>query len=909
MNKKTSRLGKNKALSTIIVLILLIAMMPANLHKVNADMASPSEVHTEDEGCFMPGVKHAYTMGFTSIHDGVECVETGTYDGEDVIIYEYPVGGCVYIPTEKFAEGYFEGWYYYDSDKDVYLPCYYKPTEPCRTGNTDCKYGMFGECRDTYCSFYCYTHYKNYRLYHKKGVKCAACGTVTDYEAYTAPCEPGNIDCRYGAYANTDCNEFCEWYCEEHGNYVRIDHEFNERCLYCERERQQVFSPYEVHTEACTHPGVKHAYLMEEWAYIEAIDGVEYRWAGIYDGEKINRFDSIGGGELLCNEGLIANCAFGWCYWDGEKYMPCGYGLEVGECAGYGDRVGDCVYNQMYGCNEFGCEWYCMQHYGTVSVFAEHVKGQKCAFCGETKTADGYIGSCEMSEVFGTPCKFYGYSEDEKCIWDCRSHWTTISVLHKEGENCAACGYVAPTPTPVPTATNTPVPTATPTLTNSPSLSPTSSPTATTGPTATNTPVPTATNTPIASPTATPTPTPCTHGDKTKHDATESTCGKRGNVEFWTCNTCGKSFDAAGKVVDTSEVLLPLSSKHTYSDEWKIVRPATATENGKKETSCTKCGCKKTEIIPATGVTVTPEPEDEATKTLDTEAVVAPDVPVESAGFNNSKKDFIEADGIFTEEEKQAIANGEEAKVFLAVLPVDIALIPKEEQVKIAEEAVAALGEKVEIEYIDIALFKAVGEGNASSVHEPGTKIDITIEVSEEMTGEAGDGKTRVYSVIRVHNGVVEVLPATFNPVTNEITFSTDKFSTYAVVYSDEEIKVEVTAQDNKTTLTQKGETVQLNAQVVPAEISQEVTFESSNPSVATVDADGKVTAVGNGTAVITVKTAAGTATAEITVKVDIANNPPTGIPDYMGMTLAVMMFAFATAIGIAIFTKRKIEK
>lgn len=109
--------------------------------------------------------------------------------------------------------------------------------------------------------------------------------------------------------------------------------------------------------------------------------------------------------------------------------------------------------------------------------------------------------------------------------------------------------------------------------------------------------------------------------------------------------------------------------------------------------------------------------------------------------------------------------------------------------------------------------------------------------------------------------------------------------------------------------MTQKGETVQLNAQVVPAEISQEVTFESSNPSVATVDADGKVTAVGNGTAVITVKTAVGTATAEITVKVDVANNPPTGIPDYMGMALAVMMFAFATAIGIAIFTKRKIEK
>lgn len=49
MNKKTSRLGKNKALSTMIVLILLIAMMPAKLHTVNADtyLAQISFQHTQ----------------------------------------------------------------------------------------------------------------------------------------------------------------------------------------------------------------------------------------------------------------------------------------------------------------------------------------------------------------------------------------------------------------------------------------------------------------------------------------------------------------------------------------------------------------------------------------------------------------------------------------------------------------------------------------------------------------------------------------------------------------------------------------------------------------------------------------------------------------------------------------------
>ena len=44
---------------------------------------------------------------------------------------------------------------------------------------------------------------------------------------------------------------------------------------------------------------------------------------------------------------------------------------------------------------------------------------------------------------------------------------------------------------------------------------------------------------------------------------------------------------------------------------------------------------------------------------------------------------------------------------------------------------------------------------------------------------------TRIYKVMRNHNGKVDILDATFDAKTNMLTFKTDKFSTYALVYLD----------------------------------------------------------------------------------------------------------------------------
>lgn len=75
--------------------------------------------------------------------------------------------------------------------------------------------------------------------------------------------------------------------------------------------------------------------------------------------------------------------------------------------------------------------------------------------------------------------------------------------------------------------------------------------------------------------------------------------------------------------------------------------------------------------------------------------------------------------------------------------------------------------------------------------------------------------------------------------------------------------------------LSAKGASIKLKATVLPENASDKsVTWKSKDKKIATVDAKGKVTAVGNGSTRITVTTKDGKKTAECTVKVQIVKKP-----------------------------------
>ncbi len=127
------------------------------------------------------------------------------------------------------------------------------------------------------------------------------------------------------------------------------------------------------------------------------------------------------------------------------------------------------------------------------------------------------------------------------------------------------------------------------------------------------------------------------HTNLVKTEAKAATHMTVGNKEYWYCDGCNKYFsDEAGtKEIALADTVIPKLTEHTaddtgwHSDEtnhwnicecgevidkeahkfgdWTITKEATKTESGSRTKSCTVCGYKVTESIPATGTT---EPTD-----------------------------------------------------------------------------------------------------------------------------------------------------------------------------------------------------------------------------------------------------------------------------------------------------------
>ena len=85
--------------------------------------------------------------------------------------------------------------------------------------------------------------------------------------------------------------------------------------------------------------------------------------------------------------------------------------------------------------------------------------------------------------------------------------------------------------------------------------------------------------------------------------------------------------------------------------------------------------------------------------------------------------------------------------------------------------------------YLNITLNKIVN-GTNESIHELSKVMKVTIKVPEELINK--DSKTkREYYIARSHNGKVDILETKYNEKTNSLTFETDKFSDYAILYKD----------------------------------------------------------------------------------------------------------------------------
>lgn len=154
----------------------------------------------------------------------------------------------------------------------------------------------------------------------------------------------------------------------------------------------------------------------------------------------------------------------------------------------------------------------------------------------------------------------------------------------------------------------------------------------------------------------------------------------------------------------------------------------------------------------------------------------------------------VPASGItFTEEEKKEIENGSAVSVSMEVK--DVTATVSESDKKLVEDKVKeVLSNGVVGTYLDLTLLKKVGSLKEVSVTQTTDGVVVKLDIPENLKN-TDSSVVRKYTVVRIHDGVAEALETSCE--NGAITFTTDKFSTYAICYEDVAATGNVQASDN----------------------------------------------------------------------------------------------------------------
>lgn len=314
---------------------------------------------------------------------------------------------------------------------------------------------------------------------------------------------------------------------------------------------------------------------------------------------------------------------------------------------------------------------------------------------------------------------------------------------------------------------------------------------------------------------------------------------------------------------------------HNWPKDGKILSPATSWSEGMQERTCTAPGCgqKRYDSIPKQDG----KPADPYADKIDKYIQIFGS-EITAAALDNEETILF---GLFPGSDKTRIDNGSGAKVWLEINHVNN-LDPAWQNL-INTEIKKTVGKNADQILFDIDLYRQLAGENRVLITNPGINMNIRIKIPDKMINNQ-PYTIRDYKILRLHKdsatnqATVDILDSVFNSSTNELTFKSDKFSIYVLTYKDTYYSPSypvtgIKVSPDTLTLTKKDETAQLTAEVTPSYAdNKRVTWQSSDEKVATVDENGKVTAVGNGTATITATSVSGsyTATVSVTVKIPV---------------------------------------
>ena len=152
-------------------------------------------------------------------------------------------------------------------------------------------------------------------------------------------------------------------------------------------------------------------------------------------------------------------------------------------------------------------------------------------------------------------------------------------------------------------------------------------------------------------------------------------------------------------------------------------------------------------------------------------------------------------DKILNDEERKALKDGNVVTVYITINDAD-STVSTEDKSMVED----GLKNSVLGMYLNINLFSKVGNNEARQVTDTNGAVKIKFNVPDKLLNK-DKSIERTYQIVRIHNGKRTVIDVTFNNKDNTISFESDKFSTYALVYTDKKAEAPDTGDVNALTV------------------------------------------------------------------------------------------------------------
>ena len=167
-------------------------------------------------------------------------------------------------------------------------------------------------------------------------------------------------------------------------------------------------------------------------------------------------------------------------------------------------------------------------------------------------------------------------------------------------------------------------------------------------------------------------------------------------------------------------------------------------------------------------------------KSVTSSTIISNGSTIEAASINNTEDSL--KSSVFTASE---INSGNKLSTWIQISDVDADSLDSQVKSLIESSATSVNKDLSRLKFMDISMYKSISSDTSTTVEKVTSSNSDQFEITLKLPSNMLKNKYRTYKVIRVHDSNVDTLDSTLDFDNGTITFTTDRFSNYAITYED----------------------------------------------------------------------------------------------------------------------------